>query len=365
MNNHLNSLYSRNSLFWNTQRILEFMIARSLSELEMNIITTPQDHKRMIYSYLDVKSLIRLGNTCQDLYKDKIRILILVEKVVDSYFYIQKNDLGIIKSWTKFPYEDIFYKMYLQRLKKISLKDIQIIKHSTTQKVEEIIIHNQLREIKSHGNIDYTITFFQEYISRLEQREKNEVLGIILQYFHDIIVSPICLVVTTFHSLAKEIHDTIANIFVDDNNVTRRFIIEEIEKNYKSIEKDVRFPIYKLKNFLQCLPLTYGDIVKVIEIGNLLIEMEKKDNLKYFIRDYFDDFLDLEILMMNRNNNFCNIDSYASDIYYQLKMKHNRHHTYGDKLNELFDIVNPSMKETFVKTLDIRMKRDGKQNGYE
>jgi len=335
-----------------------------------SFIDTPNDHRSLIYSFLDIKSLISLGITSKTNYHDNMRISKLVQVVVDSYFYIQKDYMGCIKRWSKFPYHDLFYQYYLERLQKISFDDVQIIfsksesisnnstKYSNTNIVEAIIVHNQMREIKCGQHFDRIITFFNDHILKLEIHKKHKILENVFKYFYRLLSLPNTILEKNLKSLFLGIHNTLALIFVESNNVTRKFMIDELDKiqRQNSLSNEKFRTQYKIKNFLHQLPLTYSDITRVIEIGDLLMEMDKRDDLKYFLQEYFEDFLDTTLITSNNNNLVVYLDDYAEEIYHQLKIKyHPFTNTYGMKLSQQMDTFNTEMYDSLMKAITFRI----------
>jgi len=301
------------------------------------LIYVPQDHRNIIYTFLDVASLIRLGSTCKYLNVERGRIFYLMQKVVDSYFYIHRDDVGVIKNWMNFPYENLFYEIYLERLKKISVKDIQIV---NIPNVQSIIVHHQLREIKTDDNFYLHITFFTGYIIGLPRPEKHEVLKKVFEYLFSLKKMD-KLEFMYLNILFEDIYKSLCHIFKDERDVeTRMFMIQQIE------DKD-------RPKFLTWLPLDYNDIVSVIEIASLDLESSL---IEYFLDIYFEQFLDIDNeKYMTNDGHLGYIDYYVDDMYYQLKMKYkSRLCSYGDILKEKY---GEEKYNTLLKVIDIRRKR--------
>lgn len=304
------------------------------------LLYIPQDHKNIIYSLLDIPSLISLGSTCKHLNQEKTRIFHLVRRVVDTYFYIHRDDVGMIKNWMNFPYESLFYEIYLERLKKISTKDIQMIYIPDTKHVQSIIVHNQLREIKTDSNFYLHITFFTGYIVGLPRPEKREVLQKIFEYLFSLKTMD-KLEFMYLNILFEDIYKSLCHIFKDERDAeTRMFMIQQFEDKDRS-------------KFLTWLPLDYDDIVSVVEIASLDLESSL---IEYFLDIYFEQFLDIDNEKYMTNDGYLGyISDCADDMYYQLKMKYKSYsYRYGDIVKEKY---GEEKYNRLLKVIDIRRKR--------
>lgn len=301
------------------------------------LLYIPQDHKNIIYNLLDIPSLISLGTTCKHLNQERTRISHLVRRVVDSYFYIHRDDVGMIKNWMNFPYENLFYEMYLERLKKISVKDIQIV---NTPNVQSIIVHHQLREIKTDDNFYLCITLFTGYIVGLPRTEKHEVLKKIFEYLFSLKTID-KLDFFYLNILFEDLYKSVCRIFKDERDAeTRMFMIQQFEDKDRS-------------KFLTWLPLDYDDIISVVEIVNLDLD---SGLIECFLDNYFENFLDIDNEQhITKDGHMGYIDYYADDMYYQLKMKYkSRPCSYGDKLKEKY---GEEKYNRLLKVMDVRRKR--------
>jgi hypothetical protein len=272
-----------------------------------------------------------------------------VKKVVDSYFYIHRDDVGMIKNWMNFPYENLFYEIYLERLKKISAKDVQIVKISDTNHVhvQSIIVHHQLREIKTDDNFYLHITFFTGYIVGLLKPEKHEVLKKIFEYLFSLKTMD-KLEFMYLNILFEDIYKSLCHIFKDERDAeTRMFMIQQFEDKDRT-------------KFLTWLPLDYNDIVSVVEIASLDLESSL---IEYFLDIYFEQFLDIDNeKYMTNDCHLGYISHCADDMYYQLEMKYKSYsYTYGDILKEKY---GEEKYNTLLKVLDTRRRRCIEDNKY-
>jgi hypothetical protein len=297
------------------------------------LLYTPQDHKSNIYSFLDIQSLIRVGSVCKSLHDEKIRILILLQKVVDSYFYSSSAYTGIVRNWMNFPYEKLFYEIYFQRLKKISFNDLEIVKDSNTNHIQYIIIYNQLREIRiEESHSDRIIHIFTDPIMKLDSKERCEIYRALFTYLGQLF-TPIILKGNHLESLGKSIHQSLRILFkCEKDEEMRKFMIYEIDK-ITEITRTRDEDIYTLKDFLFTI---YEDIIDIIEIGQVLLSLNRKKEFKYlfdiFIMEISEDMVTYSI----------------HDTYYQMKSPYKGcvNITYEKKLSEMLkNLDNESLKK--------------------
>jgi hypothetical protein len=89
--------------------------------------------------------------------------------------------------------------------------------------------------------------------------------------------------------------------------------------------------------------------------------MNQKDQIQYFFEHYFCDFLDTRIIVTYKNNQTIYLDTYAEDIFYQLKLKYQPYsYTYGEKLSDQMRIFSSVMYDSFISAIQHRMETNDK-----
>jgi hypothetical protein len=322
------------------------------------MLDIPPDHKNIIYSFLDIKSLIQLGSTCKTFHNDKGLILRLVQKVVDSYFFCSSSHLGIIHSWLKFPYIDLFNQIYIDQLKKISFEHLELVKDSTTNKIESIIVHQQTRyiEIKDPHSQDYNIHIFMDAILSCTRTEKTQIYLSLFQFIGKILSVTIDTVMFSvqidnkglnvyLRYLGLKIYGSLREMFqYEKDRSMKKLLIMEMDKFSESLSKSAgeKLSYFKLDNFIS---VNYDDYIRdVIEIGEILLSLNKKKEFKTLYDEFVADFTsDMSSTLIKKN-------------YYELKM--NYYHsslTYEKKLCELLKQIdiNPSEEIWLAQIEDI------------
>jgi hypothetical protein len=130
---------------------------------------------------------------------------------------------------------------------------------------------------------------------------------------------------TRVESLIKTIQQKIREFFkYDKDPQMRKLMISEIDKITEDNGKDSGKEIYRLKDFLFMI---YDDIVDVVEIGEVLLSLNRKTEFKHLFNDFIRD-----------------MTAYVStsrikDTYYQVKML-SHGITYEKKICEMLKSVD-------------------------
>ena len=344
------------------------------------MIYTPQDHKNLIYSFLDIHSLNHLRACCQTFYTDYNLVLILVQKIVDSYFYKSYNYTGIIRRWDNFGYEKIFYEMYTKKLKQISFTDIQILSMKDNH-AERMMYNNQIKEYPA--TIDLVISFFTGFIITLPRKDKFEIIDKMVEYLYDLWkyaednrqalhvhfhsdcqYNQKCPCFDFYNLYHLNIHDSLIEIFSDDNDFeTRKYIIHKLnDLSYRTRDGKTHAHIwnlssnqYKIKDFMTSPEhIRYDEISKIIDIGEMLYKMDRIDLLEDFFSSYFDSFI-------NYIDDNPSCDKYAFDINLQLKFNQRSGVKDEKRLQNLMDVIDPNLFNEFQHALLFRSKREGRK----
>lgn len=328
----------------------------------MNFI--PQDHKNLIYCLLDIRSLVNLRETCHAFGHDHRLIYILVRKIVDSYFYIRSSYTGVIHKWDKFQYLELFYDLYIQRLKKISFQDIRMMKIDKNH-AKEIIVNNNGTEIVSDGYFRHKITYFMDRIYQLSLEEKKEIVSTLICYIEHLwkyadehnqeifqeyhYLEPMYF---DFYPLYRGMLDVIQQMFIEHSSSPdlMYFIIEQLENlcirnKYGGV--NMCRVIFELLDFLH---VGY-DLVKIVEIAEIFDYISETEYLELFLKKCFEDFLDLDMH---------DLDDMVSVIGYQLKIKLNySEKTLEERLFRLMKKVEPleRMVDDFKHAMNFRFER--------
>ena len=295
------------------------------------MLNIPKDHKSIIYLFLDIKSLILLGSICKTFYTDEIRIRTLTQKVVDTYFYCKSSYTGIIRNWTNFPYEKLFYEIYIDKLKKISydLRNIEESKdtHSMEKKDQELSNTNVVFER------DVIIYIFFDAILRLPTYERRQIYQSLFGYINRLF-SIGEKNRKNMRKLETHLYNDLFDLFrYEKNREMKKMIISEIDKLTKTTRAGEYIPT--LKTFLY---KNYEDVMDIIEIGEILLSLNKIEELKDIFRDFiFDMRTDVST-------------DHIKDTYYQLKMGCGGT-TYEKKFYEMIKNVDSESFEDFERCM--------------
>lgn len=287
------------------------------------MLNIPQDHKSIIYSFLDIKSLILLGSTCKTFHNEEIRIQTLIRKVVDTYFYCKSSYTGIIRNWMVLPYEKLFYEIYIDKLKKISFNHLELIKHPE--------YNSSVNQVDTVSNSDIIIHIFIDHILRLPIYERKQIYQNLFAYFKRLLALN---EINRKHikKLERYLYRDLRELFrYEKNREMKRLIISEVDKLIE-ISGAGGYD-YTLKNFLF---MNYEDVTDMIEIGEILLSINKKEECRDLFRHFIADMTgDVSTEHIN-------------DTYYQLKMPY-RGVTYDRNFYEMIKNVDVELLEDFER----------------
>jgi hypothetical protein len=333
------------------------------------MLDIPIDHKTVIYSFLDIKSLIRLGSTCKTFHNDKGLILRLVQKVVDSYFFCSSSRLGIIHNWLKFPYEKLFYQIYIEKLKKISFDHLELVKNSKTNRIQSIIIHQQLRhiEIKDPHSSDYHIQIFIDPILCCPRSEKKQIYTSLFQFIgknFSFARSDTVGLNLYLNYLGIKIFGSLRQLFKHEKDRSmRKLMIMEMDKFSESLSKSAGGtggtggtgtggtgpggPYFTLDNFIS---VNHDEYIRdVIDIGDILLSLNKKKEFKSLYDEFVADFT--SDVSSDPIGKWIENSKEIKDTFYQLNMKYQGGLTYEKKLCEMLKQIDIDLLEEDWLTL--------------
>ena len=314
---------------------------------------TPQDHKCLIYSLLDIRSLMKLGITNKAFHNDKNLILILVQKIVDSYFFCSEFHLGVVHNWLKFPHEKLFYQIYMDKLKKLSFDNLELIKDPKTNYIRSLVVHNQLRtfEINDPMSHNYHIHIFIDAILSLPRSEKKKICTSLLQFIGSIFsytsglnfhrLGHLTKQITGFnffiHQVGVKIFKQLRQLFENEIDLEmKKFMIMEVDRISKILNKrdpeageSYEFRIFSIDRFIS---VNYDEHIKeVVDIGDILLSLDKRDEFCSLYQSFIDELEGAEGAVS---------PDHMKKTYYQLKMKYKGGSlTYEEKLIELLNQV--------------------------
>lgn len=357
----------------------------------MDILTIcPQDHKNIIYRYLDVYDLIQLGITSKKLYLDANRKKELVEKLVDEYVYCRVYDTPLIDSEYFCPqnYYNELVQEYFDRIKTISFSDLQL----TAPKVVEIQKRHSVSRFHFRSHLDefgivVPFTFFVHSFVKLQVDIKHQIIDRIFQYLLDLWryaeKSQKCIYNTTklcpdqgendgfeFSKLFLSLNQILTDIFLEEKDLSiKQFIVDYFHKIRKTTseskyyvwidetegEEDVEESKcryfsndYNLYHFIRTLKLCPTEIEKIVDVGLFLLKQSDHVSTGYpgytfglatFIAEVFDSFIEGEEEKMDfvdTGSKNENLDSLSEIIHYKLLVPFNQEKLYDNVLHELF-----------------------------
>lgn len=283
----------------------------------------PQDHKNLIYSFLDIKDLVNLSETCKTFHQDEKRKEIIQIKLVHSCFHssyplLKEHHLHI------FPNIMNYYFEYLKTIK------------------------------FTEPSINHEIPFFIQPFLTLPTSDKYLIIENLVRYLTDIWIyarkhkiSGLFLF-SIFENILKE-------IFIHDEDTIRINILNELSTFSKKTKMNQKISYhfkdsqqYIIEQFICDLGLCYWkDLPILIDIADLL-ERYDEMYLYEFLYETFQPFIDCQ--------------NTSEDEYIELFEDEWMNHmscgkTYKDRLFELFTSCHYMVHEEFERAIDFRIKR--------
>lgn len=317
------------------------MIDNSIRE---NILSIPQDHKNLIYQFLDVKELVQLGKTCKSFHQDAKRKYFIAIKLVDSCFYHRSPELNDNNFYSHLDIPNI----YFQRLKTINISDITIYGGDKNP----CLIH-----------------FFVFPFMMLEYKEKYLIVENLVKYLYELwkyaedknefIRNYSFQLFELYHS----IENVLKNIFIYDDEMRTKIlddlgVLKRKTKNSKNITHGnfiyifIETNKYSRSYFISSLDMKdyWRNLVQIIKIADFL----ENYNIKYlydYLYEIFRPFIDCLYSESILD------DVYIEEFDRRLKENYTKTKTYKERLFELFTSCNYNIHRDFTYAFELRMRR--------
>lgn len=371
----------------------------------------PQDHKNLIYHYLNAEDLIHLGLSCKSFYRDQERMKILVENLIDDYLYANVYHVPVILN--EYFKSSLYYhelvEEYFSRLKSISFDDIiRSGKTVSIQKVHRLQTFEFQKQLNEYG-IRIHFSFFSHAYTWMEYDLKIKIIKQVIQYMFELWKyaerNLKCIYDTKnlhrqseevqsdsfeFSQLFLSLHNLLRDIFLEDLE-TQQFLLDQIvdlgnktkdskyfyiltndyqgqnqllvSGGYSGLDGETPCQYYSndydLLHFVRNLDICLTDIPTIVQVGQILRNQKYYGihgyALSTFIAELFDEFIGAEDDNLDSIDH-CELDCYAEIIIYKLQMKYDDTKTYDDILEELFYISNFNYSH-FKNVLENRLKR--------
>ena len=353
----------------------------------------PQDHKNLIYRFLDHRDLIQIGLVSKMFYSDSQRRKELVEKLVDDYLYcsIYESPLLLSEYFDTSRYYQELVNEFFGRIVNISFTDLQ---HSSS--TNEILIQKKhsISRFSYHNDIrDFAVVvpfyFFSDAFCKQHYQTQVLFLERVFSYLLDLWrcanKSKKCLYFFEpygqidnfqFSRLFLSMNQILVDLFIKNSNL-REIICSKfndlttvtsasydwyiLETILDESEESGHFTYYAndydMNHFIRSFKLCPTEIEKICDIGLFFInaKIDPDDRIRFistFIAETFDEFVDDGVTPTTPNPQ---LDSYSEIIHEKLQLKF-QDQTYDQILDKLFVISNFNYQQ-FKNALHHRLTR--------